>query len=474
MSAMRAGQRGPRPWARPAAAVALSYLVVLVVGTALLALPISKAGPGSANLLQAGFTATSVLSVTGLTVVDTASFWTPFGQVIITILTQIGGLGVMTLTALITLRIAHRVGLRQRLQMSAEAPGVGIGSARSVARSVVITAFAVEGIITVLVGLRFWFGYDQPFFTAFGRALFQSVSAFNNVGLALFPDNLMGFVGDWLVIVPTMAGVIIGGLGLPVLRELWHLRRRPWQRWRLFVADRRGTALIGVRRRIRLSLNTRVMLVGTTILLVGGLVYYLLEEWTNPATMGPLSVPSKLLASFTMSVVPRTGGFNSISIGDLHPDAWFVTDFLMFVGAGPAGTAGGLKITTFAVILAVAITEIRGNRRTRMYDRSIPAATQRSAMAVGFAFMTVAGLGTLALLHLSEFPLDQVLFEALSALSTVGLSTGITYQFSGPAQFVLIVMMFIGRLGPITLAAALALNTRTTHYALPEERPYIG
>ncbi len=474
MSLVTRGSRGHRRWTRPARAVSLSYLAVLAVGTLLLALPFSKEGPGSANLLQAAFTATSMVCVTGLTVVDTATFWTPLGQVIITVLTQIGGLGVMTLTALITLRLAHRVGLRQRMQVSAEAPSVGIGSVRRVARAVVISAFVVEGVVSLIVGLRFWLGYDQPFPTAFGRAIFQSVSAFNTVGLALFSDNLMGFAGDWLVILPTMAGVIIGGLGLPVLRELWHNRRRPWERWKLFRADRRGTATFGIRRRIRLSLNTRIMLLGTALLLVGGLLYFLVQEWSNPLTMGPFSVPTKVLASFTMSVVPRTGGFNSINIADMQPDAWLVTDFLMFIGGGPAGTAGGLKVTTFAVIVAVAVTEIRGNRHTRMFDRSVPQATQRSAMAVGFAFMAVAGLGTFLLLHLSSFPLDQVLFEALSALSTVGLTTGITAELNGPAQTVLMVMMFIGRLGPITLAAALALNTRRTHYELPEERPYIG
>jgi potassium uptake TrkH family protein len=445
--------RPKRWWLRPAGGVVMAYLIVLVIGTILLLLPVAKSGPGGARLLEAAFTSTSVVCVTGLAVVDTATYWSGFGHVVIVLLAQIGGLGVMTLTSLITLRLANRLGLRQRLSTSEETHALGPGSVRQVVRAVVVSALIVEAVLTVVMALRLWLHYDEPLLRAIWLALFQSVSAFNNLGYALYSDNLMGFVSDWWICIPICVGVVVGGLGLPVLRELWHHRRRFHGRW---------------------SIHTRMMLTGTGALLVGGFGYLLAAEWSNPATLGPLSVPSKILASITLSVVPRTGGFNSVNVAELRTESWFITDLLMLVGAGPGGTAGGLKITTVGVLAAIAITEIRGNRRTRVFDRTIPSRTQRTAVAVSFVFISIMLVSTALLLTWSPFALEPVLTEVISALSTVGLSTGITAQLDPAGQILLMVLMFIGRLGPITLAAALAVNTRTTHYSLPEERPYIG
>lgn len=457
MSVGYATARPKRWWLRPAGGVVMAYLVVLAIGTVLLLLPIARSGPGGANLLQAAFTATSVVCVTGLAVVDTATYWSGFGHVIILLLAQVGGLGVMTLTSLITLRVANRLGLRQRLSTSEEVHALGPGSVRQVVRAVVLSAIIVESALTVVMALRLWLHYDEPVLRAVWLALFQSVSAFNNLGYALYSDNLMGFVSDWWICIPICVGVIVGGIGLPVLRELWH-------HWR----QRRS------RRKSRWSIHTRMMLTGTVALLVGGFGYLLAAEWNNPGTLGPLSVPSKVLASITLSVVPRTGGFNSVNVAELRTESWFITDLLMLVGAGPGGTAGGLKITTVGVLAAIAVTEIRGNRRTRVFDRVIPSRTQRTAVAVSFVFISVMLVSTALLLTWSPFALEPVLTEVISALSTVGLSTGITPQLNPAGQILLMVLMFIGRLGPITLAAALAVNTRATHYTLPEERPYIG
>ncbi|MDQ1305268.1 MAG: trk/ktr system potassium uptake protein [Actinomycetota bacterium] len=456
----------------------MAYLIVLAIGTVLLLLPIARSGAGGATLLQAAFTSTSVVCVTGLAVVDTATYWSGFGHVVILFLAQIGGLGVMTLTSLITLRLANRLGLRQRLSTSEETHALGPGSVRQVVRAVVVSALIVESILTAVMALRLWLHYDEPLLRAIWLALFQSVSAFNNLGYALYSDNLMGFVSDWWICIPICVGVIVGGLGLPVLRELWHHRHLPQQALASWWATRgvgaRASRPPVHRQHTRWSIHTRMMLTGTAALLVGGFGYLLAAEWSNPGTLGPLSVPSKVLASITLSVVPRTGGFNSVNVAELRTESWFITDLLMLVGAGPGGTAGGLKITTVGVLAAIAVTEIRGNRRTRVFDRNIPSATQRTAVAVSFVFISVMLVSTALLLTWSPFPLEPVLTEVISALSTVGLSTGITAQLNPAGQILLMVLMFIGRLGPITLAAALAVNTRTTHYSLPEERPYIG
>jgi Trk-type K+ transport system membrane component len=216
------------------------------------------------------------------------------------------------------------------------------------------------------------------------------------------------------------------------------------------------------------------MIVGSLVLLLGGFVTLTLSEWGNPATLKPLSVPAKILGGIGLSVFPRTGGFNSLNIGELRDESWFITDVLMFIGAGPAGTSGGLKISTVAVIGAIAITEIRGNRVTHIYDRAIPAASQRAAVAVAAAFTAITLVSIAVMMAITPFEESAVVTEVVSALGTVGLTTGITPELSAPAQLLEMLLMFIGRLGPVTFAAALALNSRTTLYTLPEERPFIG
>lgn len=280
----------------------------------------------------------------------------------------------------------------------------------------------------------------------------------NNLGFALFSDNLMGFVSDWWIIIPICLGIIVGGLGLPVLLEVWTHRR----------------ALHRRARRRRWTIRTRIMMIGTVALLLGGFGPFLLTEWTNDGTLGPLSVPGKILGAIGLSAFPRTGGFDSVDVTELRAESWFVTDLLMYIGAGPASTAGGLKITTLAVLAAIWITEVRGNSETRMFDRTVTPAAQRGAIAVASAFTATILLATGVLLALTPYELSQVFTEVTSAMSTVGLSTGITASLDPAEQIVLMLLMFIGRLGPITFATALALNAHTVHYSLPEERPYIG
>lgn len=466
VSANYAPARERRWWLRPAGSVVAAYLVVLIAGIILLYLPIAKVGEGGATLMQAAFTATSVVCVTGLAVVDTATYWTGFGQGVIFVLCELGGLGVMSLTTLVVLGVSHRIGLRQRMSASAES-GFGPGMVKGVVRLVVVLALVCQSIIAMLLTLRWWLHYDYSFPKALWLGVFHAASAFNNLGFALFSDNLMGFTEDWWICGPICAGIILGGLGLPVIIEMWRHRLR-WG----FLRRATGHDQLSIPR--RWTVHTRMVLVGTGVLIISGFVGFLLFEWGNPGTLGPLSGSGKVLAALCLSVFPRTGGFNSVNVADLSSESWFTTDVLMYIGGAPASTAGGLKITTLGVLVAIAVTEIRGNAHTRIYDRVIPAATQRSAVAVSAAFTAAVLTATGVLLILTPYELSDVLTEAISALATVGLSTGITPSLSEPALLVLMLLMFAGRLGPITLAAALALNARPAHYQLPEERPYIG
>jgi Trk-type K+ transport system membrane component len=263
---------------------------------------------------------------------------------------------------------------------------------------------------------------------------------------------LIGFATDPYISLAVCALVIVGGLGFPVLFEL----RREWR-------VPRGW-----------SVHTKIVLSMTAVLLLAGTTLFLALEWDNPGTLGRMSAPGKLIAGFFQGVMPRTAGFNSVDTGALNPETLLGSDVLMFIGGGSAGTAGGIKVTTFAVLLFVIITEVRGDQSVSAFDRRIPRDAQRQALAVALLAVAVVVAATGVLLVLTDFSLDAVLFETISAFSTVGLSTGITADVGVAGELVLTALMFIGRLGPITLASALALRTRPRLYDLPHERPIIG
>lgn len=358
----------------------------------------------------------------------------------------------MTLASIVGLLISRRLGLRSRLIAAAETKQVGLEDLRSVVIGVAKVSLTVEAVVAVLLTARFMLGYQEPLGRAVYLGVFHAVSSFNNAGFALFSDNLMGFVGDPWICLPIAAATIIGGLGFPVLFEI----RRRWRRPRNW------------------SLHSRLTGWTTLLLLVAGTVYLTGSEWTNPATLGALGVPERLLAGFFASVQTRTAGFNSLDIAQLRPESLLGADVLMFIGGGSAGTAGGIKVTTFALLFFVIWAEVRGNPDVQVLDRRIDHRVWRQALAV--ALLSVAAVVTAAvvLATITPFPLDAVLFESVSAFATVGLSTGITAQFPPAGQLVLVALMFLGRLGPITLVSALALRERRRLYQVPEGRPLIG
>jgi len=417
----------------------------------LLSLPVAVQGR-TATFIEALFTATSALCVTGHIVVDTPVFWSPFGQVVIMGLIQVGGFGVMSLATLLGLLVARRLGLRTRLTAASESHTVAVGDVRRVLSGVAITTLVTQTVVALLLFLRFWLGYSEEAGRALWLGIFHAVSSFNNAGFALFSDNLMSFVTDPWICLPICAAIILGGIGFPAIMEL---------RRRLFIPR-------------RWTLNTMTVVVVSGVLLVVGAAALTLLEWSNPGTLGPLDPASRLLAGFTLSVMPRTAGFNTIDVSQMHEESWFVTDILMFIGGGPAGTAGGLKVTTFAVLFFIIVAELRGDTAVNMFGKRLPRSTHREALTVALLAVALVVGATLAIMLMSPFDFDRVLFEVISAFATVGLSTGITADLPAAAQTILIVLMFIGRLGPVLLGSALALTTQKRMYELPKERPIIG
>lgn len=444
-----------RRWPRlrhPTQVVVAGFGVAAGVGTALLMLPVARRGPGGASLLEALFTAVSAVCVTGLSVVDTPVHWTGFGQVVILCLIQLGGLGIMTFASLLVVLVSHRLGLRARLTAAAETKTLGLGEVRSVVLGVVKVSLLLETVTALVLVLRFATGYDNSWPRALWLGVFHAVSAFNNAGFALYSDSLMGFVTDPWICLPIACAVIAGGLGFPVLFEL----RRRW------------------RRPMSWSLHTKIVMWASAIFLVGGSAFITGIEWTNPATLGPLDVPGKLLAGFFQGVMPRSAGFSTIDTARMNPASWLGMDVLMFVGGASASTAGGIKITTFAVLFFVLYAEVRGESAVNIFHRRLHGDTQRQALTVVLLSVAAVVGSTVVFMVFTDINLDRSLFEVISAFATVGLSTGVTADLPSAEQVLLIVLMFIGRLGPITVASALALRRRVRLYDLPEERPVIG
>lgn len=449
------GESRRRGWQgfSPAQLVSVSFLLFILAGTVLLLLPISRSGPESPEFTTALFTATSATCLTGLTVVDTATYWSHFGQVVIMLLIQVGGLGIMTLATVVSFVLAGQMGVKGRLRAAAEQRGRNLGEIRTIIFGTIGFSLATELAIAIVLTFRFAFGYGYGFLPAVWEGTFHAISAFNNAGFGLRSDNLMPYVNDAGIILPIAAGIVIGGLGFPVLLELR-------ARWRSKVKHPPSLTLI-------------FTLTGTAILLVVGTVGFALMEWTN--ALRDLTPLSALQAAFFHSVSSRTAGFNSVDLTELRPSSLMLTDFLMFIGGGSGGTAGGVKVTTAAVLVAVLIAEVRGDEQLLVAGRRIPSRIVRQAMAVFMMAFLVVGVSIMALqLLLPQYDSHQITFETISAFATVGLTTGITPELPDFARIWLVVLMYLGRIGPITVVAALAARTNQRLYSYPVERPFIG
>ena len=444
----------------PTQIVVLAFGAAVLIGTTVLMLPISTAAGNQTNLVTALFTAVSAVCITGLTVVDTGTHWSAFGQTAIMIMIQLGGLGIVSFATILGLLVSGRISLKDRLNTLSEAKIVGADSLPKLLRAILLVYFGFEALLAAWLTQRLHFEYGFSLGDAIWYGTFHAISSFNNGGFSLFSDYMIGFNTDFFFIAPIMLAVVVGGLGFPVLIELheriWRLNRQPSGKLRRF------------------SLHTRLTLGATVVLLALGSLFIGALEWNNPNTIGGLSGWDKIWNTLFAAVMPRSGGLNSVDISQMDTATWLGMDFLMFIGGGSASTAGGIKVTTIAVLFFIIYTEIRGETAVNVGNRRLPRSIQRQALTlVSLSSMTIL-FSTLFLAATTKFSLDQLLFEVISATATVGLSTGITADLPDFAKIWLSVLMFIGRLGPVVVASALALRITRRHYELPKERPLIG
>lgn len=420
--------------------------------TVLLALPVSAESGRSVGLREALFAATSAVCVTGATLSDTARTWSTFGEVMILVGVQLGGLGITTLASLLALLVGRRLGVSSKLIAQAETKTLDLGDVRRVLTGVTAVNLLVEGVLGVVLTLRLWLGYGEELGRAAYLGVFHAVTAFNDAGFTLWPDSLGGFALDPLILLPVALAIILGSLGFPVLFELRHEWRTP-SRW---------------------TMHTKIVMAGTVLLTVGGTLALTAMEWTNPRTLGAFSSEGTVLNGFFAAVTPRSAGFSTFDYSEANSTSLFVTDILMFIGGGSAGVAGGIKITTFLLLFFAIVSEARGDPDVNAFSRRIPSTAIRQAVSVALLGVAVVALGTLTMLALTDLSMDFALFEVTSAFGTAGLSTGVLGDLPPGGHYVIITLMFVGRLGTVTLASALALRERRRLYRLPEERPIVG
>lgn len=428
------------------------FLAVNLVGTSLLMLPFATTDGQGLDPVPALFTSTTSLAVCGLSVISIGQDLSTYGQLVVMALMQVGGMGIMTLAALLGSALVHRFGLRMRLNVQAETRSLEVGEVSGVVRRVVVIFLVVQSAVFVIITPRLWLGYGMTWWEAAYSGLFHSISSFNNAGLSLYDDSMIRFSGDAMVLLPISVAVVLGGIGFPVLIEVWR----------------------GLRRGDRWSLHTKLTITASVVLLLGGTFLITLMEWNNPATLGGLHWSARLTDGVFHGVMPRSGGLNVVPMGEMTESTLLFTIMLMFVGGGSAGTAGGIKVATLAVLFLVVLSEVRGHTRVHAFDRTLPPDVIRQALSLVFLSATVVAFSTLLVLRTTTFEFIHVLFEMVSAIGVVGLSTGITPDLPAWTQVLLSVLMVAGRIGPITFVAALAFRNRHRHYTFAEARPIIG
>jgi trk system potassium uptake protein TrkH len=416
--------------ASPPAILTSGYLLLIVLGTSLLKLPLSSTEP--VTWLEALFTSTSAVTVTGLVVVDTGTRFTTFGQIVIALLIQAGGLGFMTFSVLTILSIGKKFGVRHQLLALEAFNQTSLDKIREVARAVIYFALSIESAAFVL--LTFIWSDELGWGRAAYHAFFYALSAFNNAGFVLSTDNLMPYVGHLPVNLIISFLFIIGGLGFAVLQDVWQTRRR-WKRWQPYTKLILGSTLI--------------------INLTAWLLVWLFERH-NPDTMADLPLTDQLTAAWFQAVTPRSSGFNTVPTGSLTDPTTLLIILLMFIGGGSMSTAGGIKLGTFIVMFMTTYAFLGRSDDVTMLRRSVPRNVVMKAFSVSVISLMLMFVGTLALSALEDAPLLDILFEVVSALSTVGLSRGLTGELSAAGKWLVMSLMFLGRLGPLTVTYVIA------------------
>ncbi|MDL2318645.1 Trk family potassium uptake protein [Eubacteriales bacterium OttesenSCG-928-A19] len=453
----------------PPQTITLSFAAMILVGAFLLNLPLASNDGQSVGFLNALFTATSANCVTGLVVVNTRAHWTAFGKIVILLLIQLGALGFISILTASMILLKRRVSLRSRTVIQAAFNQGSVGGMVRLVKRVFVITLAAEAIGALLLTVAFYADGDMSIGQAFCGGVFHAISAFCNAGFDIIgTESLTPYQGNVDINMVIMALIMAGGLGFTVWGELL---ARPKDHPRRSLRHRLAF----------LSLHTKIALTVTAALTLLGAGVFLLLEWRNPATLGPMPPGTKLLAALFQSVTLRTAGFNSISQGDLTDFSKIFSGILMFIGGSPAGTAGGIKTVTLGVILIAMLSALRGKDRMEAFGRTLPLELLQKALTVTGTLLAVV-FGAAIILYFTEqgsaYPHStmDLLFESVSAAGTVGVSTGLTPHLSGAGKAVITVCMFLGRLSPVTVVVALNMKMRATddNIGYPEERVIIG
>lgn len=433
----------------PPRILALGFMTIILIGAVFLNLPTASVSGKSIGFIDALFTSASAVCVTGLVVVNTAEHWTVFGQVVILLLIQIGGLGIMTMATIFALVSGKKISLRERLVIKEQLNQESLSGLVKLVKYVVAMTLLIELIGAAVLSYVFVpeFGFKQGIW----NSLFHSVSAFCNAGFDITGSSFMNYNDSTIAIVAICLLVVIGGLGFSVIIDL--LRNRSWE---------------------RLSLHTRLVLLISSILVVIGTLLILVLEWNNPGTLKDLTLGDKLRAALFAAVVPRTAGFNSIDVGAMMQATAFFTIILMFIGGSPGSTAGGIKTSTVGVVIMGTIAIIKGERDIEIYKKRIPQETVFKSLAIVTVGMGLI-IGVSFLLTLTEsWGFLDTMFEATSAFATVGLSRGLTPNLSNAGKLIIIGTMYAGRVGPLTMAFAFGYNKKHKRYRYSEGHISVG
>lgn len=430
----------------------IGFFMVIFIGGLILSLPISSANGEGTNLLDSLFTSTSSVCVTGLITVDTGTHWSTFGQIIIMSLIEIGGLGFMSFATIIAMIVGKKITLRERLLLQESFNTFSIQGLVKWVRYVLLFTVAVQIIGAIVLAIEFIpkFGFEKGLFFS----IFHSISAFCNAGFDLFGNysSLTSYYDNSLIVLTIAALIIIGGLGFFVWNEILHYKKTR-----------------------KLSVHSKIVLTITAILLIGGTIIFFMLEYNNANTLQPMSLKNKTLNAFFASVTPRTAGFNTIDLDGMTPASKFVTIILMFIGGSPGSTAGGLKTATFGILILTFISVIRGKEDVEAFGKRFTKELVYKAFTLAFIAISIVIVVTL-ILSITEKNEEflNLLYESTSAFGTVGVTTGVTQRLSSVGKVIIMLTMYCGRVGPLTIAFAIARKRRKDNYKYPEGKILIG
>lgn len=430
--------------------VALAFAGVIITGTLLLMLPIMTKNH-NISFIDALFTSTSATCVTGLIVQDTSTFFSGFGKAVILLLIQFGGLGIMTITSIFGLILGRKINFGDRFYLKTSFGTEKLFSAARFFAIIASTTIIIELLGTLIVTIDLFFKYKESFKNSLISGLFHSVSAFNNAGFSLYSSNLEKFVSDPFFSITIMLLIIIGGIGFSVTSEFLQFKSIK-----------------------KFSLHAKIVILTTTLLILVGAIVFYLFEFKNNNSLGNLSIGARILSSFFQSVTARTAGFNTIRISNLKEATLLVITILMFIGASPGGTGGGIKTTTFASITLAGFYSFRGYKNISIFKKRIPHSIVFRALTLTLTALLLIIIATIAIMLIEGEHFIKVLFEVTSAFGTVGLSTGITPELSVASKYILIAVMFIGRVGISSLSLIIASRIRPEKIERPEESITIG